>query len=210
MLYEPYHLRPQIDKHRQILYHPLKDSLKRRRKVNVLFLITAILAAVWLIAIFITRYLMKQAQESMAKQYEMHEKKYTFENLGVSNELVKEAERAAEAGLYLEDPPPGFTERVLQKIREYEERLTKICDLKKDDVIKMGDMQHAFDHLFDDVPPEYHLFVVLEVTTIGRTGFFVEVVVRQLDEDGTYDPDGRKVLLSDNKNGEKKSSSSAR
>lgn len=65
----------------------------------------------------------------------------------------------------------------------------------------MGDLRHAFDHMFDAIPMEYHLFVVLEVTT---TGFFVEVVVGQLTDDGAYDPDGRKVLLADNTNGERR------
>lgn len=169
--------------------------------MKLLLGLVVLFAVLWTLAILFLRYLRKQAGNAMAKQYEMREKKYTWEDLGISDELVKETE---EADLDLVEPPPGFAERVLQKIQEYEERLTKISDLKKDDVIQMGDARHEFDHMFDDMPPEYHLFVVEEIKTIGRTGFFVEAVVKQLDEDGAYNPDGRSVLLADSINGEKK------
>lgn len=177
--------------------------------MKFLLAFTGFLASVWLLAFLLLRHLRESAEKSAVKKLkpttrkDICELRREWEEAGVPKHLQEEWE-TAEADLDIEGPPPGFTERLMQKIKEYkeyEERLTKICDLKKDDVIQMGDLRHAFDTMFDATPMEYHLFVVLEVTT---TGFFVEVIVGQLNDDGTYDPDGRKVLLADNTNGERR------
>lgn len=112
--------------------------------MNILLLVIAILTVIWLVGILVTRYLAKQAQDVMAERYKMDEKKYTWKNLGISDELVKEMEEyhryCKENGI---DPRPMSPEeekelidRCTKEVMEYWERLTPLAQLEKGDVIQ--------------------------------------------------------------------------